>query len=701
MHYWINKAKNFIVTLRVSILAIFVILFVAGIFSLIFISYIRSTENMSYIALRLMQQLSSTVFYDIVDDKLGPVEFEARFSAELAEQGIIDPKRFDEWVMYTMDLVRRVPILQSAYWGDESGSYVIAREENDSSITTEIINRQVTPAIHQFIYRDPKGNILKQVFSNDFHYDPRVRPWYEQGKAKKQFGWTDIYVYQPSGLLGVTASAPVHAKNGHLVGVFGLSVSLYYLSKSIEHEWMGDHGIVYIVTDKGKLVAFPDLAKLQQVTNNLHDLVDVHDMPPLWLGKSFDIYKSTSKGQFAFVMEGKRYLATYIPMPLRKSHPWIVGVVAPEDDFIAQLKHTHMITTLVGFLILILGIMLMSLLSAKIAHPLRRLVKETEKIKRFELNDEGYVRSRITEVLYLSEAIYAMKKGLRSFQKYVPSGLVRQLIETGEDARIGGIKKPLAIFFSDIKGFTPIAESMDPDQLMKHLCEYFDEMSKIIIEQGGTVDKYMGDSIMAFWGAPLSTEEPCQRAASVALKCQQQLAELNKKWISQGMPDFSARIGIHWGEAIVGNLGSTERLNYTAIGDAINMASRLEGINKIYDTQILVSESVYQLIKNQFILRKLDYMTVKGKTAASFIYELVAEEGAKTPFDVRHYNSFFEQGFTAYQQRHWDEAIAHFKQCFSVYPTDKVAAIFIKRCETFKVTPPSSQWNGTWHFDEK
>src|SRR5262249_16466960 len=159
------------------------------------------------------------------------------------------------------------------------------------------------------------------------------------------------------------------------------------------------------------------------------------------------------------------------------------------------------------------------------------------------------------EISYIATALYLMKKGLRSFQKYVPAVLVRQLIESGEDARIGGIKKPIAILFSDIMNFTSITEKTNPELLTQYLCEYFDELSRIILFQRGTIDKYIGDAIMAFWGAPMPEEEPCQKAAKAALLCFKRLNELNLKWESEGRPVFNTRVGIHLGDAIVGNLG--------------------------------------------------------------------------------------------------------------------------------------------------
>ncbi|EKD54888.1 MAG: adenylate/guanylate cyclase [uncultured bacterium] len=242
---------------------------------------------------------------------------------------------------------------------------------------------------------------------------------------------------------------------------------------------------------------------------------------------------------------------------------------------------------------------------------------------------------------------------------------------------------------------------MYPAHLMEHICEYFDELSKIIVAEKGTIDKYIGDSIMAFWGAPLSEKNPVHHAAHAALKCFKRLEELNSRWKAEGKPQFITRMGLHVGEAIVGNLGSSERLNYTAIGAAVNTANRLEGINKIYGSSIMVSEAVYKAIKNHFVLRLLDCIRVKGKHKSSFIYELLAVEASHLSFDIHAYRFAFSKGFAAYQRERWDEAINVFNQCLVIYPEDKTALLFIQRCERFKQHPPAKDWDGVWQVSEK
>jgi adenylate cyclase len=301
----------------------------------------------------------------------------------------------------------------------------------------------------------------------------------------------------------------------------------------------------------------------------------------------------------------------------------------------------------------------------------------------------------------LSQAIHSMKKGLQSFQRYVPAVLVRQLIETGNDVSIGGSKKKLAILFSDITNFTSIVEKEKPTQVMVQVCEYLNELSNIILQERGTIDKYIGDSIMAFWGAPLDEADPCRLAARAAVRCIKRLEVLNTKWRNEGKVQYPTRIGIHWGEAIVGNMGSSERLNYTAIGDAINFANRLEGINKVYGTNIIVSEAFFKKIQHDFVLRKVDYIVVKGRTSAGFIYELLAENKQDLSFDIDLYRSAFDKGFAAYQNQEWDEAIRCFSECLNIYPQDKVAPIFIDRCKIFKDSLPMQGWQGIWYFEGK
>ena len=254
----------------------------------------------------------------------------------------------------------------------------------------------------------------------------------------------------------------------------------------------------------------------------------------------------------------------------------------------------------------------------------------------------------------------------------------------------------MTAFFADIASFTTWSEGTEPEALVAQLNEYFSMISEIIMQNQGTVDKFEGDAIMAFWGAPLPLPNHAELACKAALECRYALEDLNKKWESEGKRKINIRVGINSGEAIIGNIGSKERFDYTAIGDTINLAARLESANKFYATQIMISE---KSLTEGFETRRLDRVRVKGKTEPIDIYELLAEKG-KLPEKVVTLVGEFHQAIEYYRNGKFAEAKERFEKLLAEVGHDGPTKTYIARIEKLIANPPEG-WDGTWTFDSK
>lgn len=675
-----DKTKTTLVTLRFSILTVFISLILITTLSIILLRSLTFARELSYTSFEIMKY-AATIVQHRINSEISPAAIQAEFTANLLEKSVLLDNK-EELVPYTYYMLTTMPLAKRVFWADEHGDYIYSIKENNGSITTQIYDKQSSPPAHTIIQRDVQGNVIEQKSFATLDYDPRLSTWYDTAKKIKQFQWTDVHLFHPSPSVGIGAMAPVINKNGEFAGVFGINISLEHLKQFITDLHFSPHGYVFIATSKEDLIAYPDRPPFTEQKMPKDNLPNIHATSLSFIDKAMDYYLRTKQSQFSLNDKKETYLVTFVPVKeLSTSHDWLIGVVTPRRDFIGPLQRMNMLTLGLSFIILALGILIVSKLVSRIIKPINALANETEKIKRFELDGDMHIHSRIKEVVRLRDAMKSMKIGLKSFQKYVPKILVRQLIELGEDVRIGGVRKPLVVLFSDIQNFTSIAEFMDPKILTIQLCEYFEALTQLIIEEKGTIDKYIGDSIMAFWGAPLTEENPAEHAANAALRCEELLEKLNNDWRKQGKPILTTRIGINMGDAIVGNLGSSERFSYTAFGDTINTANRLEGINKVYKTKIIVSEAVYQAIKDKFVLKMVDYITVKGRKEPIRIYELLSNDPNKLSFDIHAYRTIFEKGFRAYQDHAWEEAIIYFKKCHEIYPADSVALVFIRRCE--------------------
>jgi len=285
------------------------------------------------------------------------------------------------------------------------------------------------------------------------------------------------------------------------------------------------------------------------------------------------------------------------------------------------------------------------------------------------------------------------------FGKYVSPVVIDNLIKNPDKIKLGGEKRNITIFFSDIRGFTPIAEQLNPEDLVRLLNDYLSEMTSIIRKDQGLVDKYMGDAIMAFWGAPLDQPNHAIMACSSSLQMMDKLKELQKKWKNEGIPSFDIGIGINSGHAIVGNMGSSKRFDYTAIGDNVNLASRIEGLNKFFGTNIIITENTHKVIKNNFESRKLDIVKVKGKKKTILIYELLSKKGNlnKKQHD---FIQLYEEGLNLYLKKEWKLAIKSFQTALKL-KDDNATNIFITRCQNFIKNPPPKDWDGVWEMDIK
>lgn len=288
----------------------------------------------------------------------------------------------------------------------------------------------------------------------------------------------------------------------------------------------------------------------------------------------------------------------------------------------------------------------------------------------------------------------------RIFSHYMSDLLIQDLMKYPEKVRLGGERRVLTVFFSDLAGFTSLSEKLTPEQVVALLNRYLTAMTDIILESGGIIDKYEGDAIMAFWGAPLPQADHALRACMAALDNQARLAELRQEFLAAGLPSIHARIGINTGEMIIGNMGSNQRFDFTVIGDSVNLASRLEGAGKEYGVWITISEDTYQQASPQVEVRELDLLRVKGKEKPVRIYELLSRKG-ELDEKKQKLRTLFAEGLRCYREQRWPEAISLFQGVLQLEPQDGPASTFIRRSREFSQKPPEENWDGVYRLATK
>jgi len=288
----------------------------------------------------------------------------------------------------------------------------------------------------------------------------------------------------------------------------------------------------------------------------------------------------------------------------------------------------------------------------------------------------------------------------RVFQQYVSESIVNSILASGAMPKFGGEKRELTVLFSDIRGFTTYCEKHAPETVVQHLNEYLTEMTEIIKQQQGTLDKYVGDEIMAVYGAPYAYPNHAEKACETAVAMIDRLREMQKRWSANAQDYFQIGIGINTGHMIVGNLGSQQLFDYTVIGDEVNLGARLEGANKEYWTSIIISESTYTQAKARARVRELDLVRVKGKKRPVKIYELRSMEPLPQ-IEEDLIIQVYSQGLALYRQADWVGALQQFKRVLRYFPSDGPSRVYVTRCFNFIETPPPPNWDGVYEFKSK
>jgi adenylate cyclase len=363
---------------------------------------------------------------------------------------------------------------------------------------------------------------------------------------------------------------------------------------------------------------------------------------------------------------------------------WFVAVVVPESYYTAELvsfEHTFL-----G----VFGVTLALVLSigggtlSALRRGLTQVVATTSRMRQFDFSAAA-PRSRLREVDDVMLGLERAKTVARAMGKYVPLDLVRGLHERNQEPELGGELRDLTLLFTDIEGFTTLSERLPPDELARRLGDYLEVFTSAIQKTSGTIDKYIGDAVMAFWNAPALVPDPCVRACEAVLECKRAAAALYASTAWAGLPPLTTRFGLHRASVLVGNFGAKSRLAYTALGDGVNLAARLEPLCKQYGVTALVSESVVEAARGAFSFRRIDRVAVKGKSRGIDVFELIGKAGDAVPAHVAKY----EQAFEAYLAMDFGAAVS----ILASQAHDEPSAVLAARCREYAVNPPPSDWN--------
>jgi len=711
--------------LQVDILTALVSLLVLTIGAVSAYAWRAGRENLDELASALADRSLESIVSKTTDH-LAPAARLVEMTASVERQSLAGGAtlELDRWTELERHLragVEAYPQLAMAYVADRHGNLLLVRRLPDGTFATKRMLRARRTIVDEpapegatgtigvvrmlalekpettWTYTDAQGLVLRTETADD-SYDARERPWFKGAVETGGTAWSDVYVFHSDHEAGLTASRRVMGSDG-AAAVFGADVELGELSSFLASMRIGRTGRAFIVDERLRLVAYPEASQAVRVAGERVEPRAVSELDDAWVAAAADVIGRGGDG--AYESDGRRILTMSRAFPAEFGKRWSVVLAVPEDELLGALDRTQRVTLLIALAVLGLAILAAARLSRSISGPIVALTEEARRITAFDFGGgtPGHkVTSEIAEIKDLSKAMASLRGSVSSFAKYVPADVVKELVRTGDEVKVGGERRELTLFFSDIEGFTTLAESLPPEQLLAQMGEYLDELTRIVMEEGGTVDKFIGDAIMAFWNAPQPNEDHAAAACRTALRCQEKLAELGKRWQDAGLSPLVTRIGLATGEVLVGNVGSHERLNYTAIGDTVNLAARLEGANKRYDTRILVSSVTAERVKGLFHLRPVDVVAVKGKRTSTRVYELLGSIGDTTHAVFAERSS---DAFELYLKREWDLAQATFEEALELRPDDTVSKQFLGRIEQFREAPPDEGWDGTEHLTSK
>ena len=692
--------------LRFTLAAYVTALVVVVSLSILTISYLSSSRSLLVVSKNMMAETSKSIF-EKISTLLQAAEDANEIISLLISNGSLDPSDGQQ----TMDLMAGFLTNNNGFSSVEvalaNGSKFGASRHVDGSVVRRADARTSKNVTQTFYYDsevvlDRRPNNVKTLEQG---YDARTRPWFMKAVDAGKLVWTDMYISGTNQLV-YSCVMPIYDRNKSLVAVAAIDIQLVTLSKFLGTLKIFENGKPFILNANDQAIAIPIKSEkdLQQIfkpnppaSKVPYSLYSLDELPQEDIRTALLTNRRNGEPFFEFEnKKGEVNIASVVDFPFGSTQ-FKIGIIVPKSDLLGDIGRDTRLMLLGVLLFLIVAVLIVWRVSQSISGSLAILSEEVDKVSRLELESKVVIDTRILEVAKIDEAVMGMKRGLRSFKRYVPSDLVLQLNALKMEAKLGGERQNLTLFFSDIADFTAISEKLTAEELVEQLGVYFNGMSRIVLENQGTLDKYIGDSVMAFWGAPVQQAHHAKLACSTALKCQRYLSDLAIESSAKSHAIFNTRIGIHTGDVIVGNIGYEERMNYTVIGDAVNLASRLESLNKFYQTKILISEDTWSLVREDFVARRIDLVAVKGKTLGVPVYELIAARG-----DVDSAQAAFLQAYEGamglYAEQRWALAKDEFLRASLLSPqkADYPCALLARRCEDFKSMPPGPDWNGVY-----
>ena len=508
--------------------------------------------------------------------------------------------------------------------------------------------------------------------------------WYRSGIQADEPRWFNVATHPVGARPSIAYAGPIDVYEKRQ-GVLAIIIEYTRFAQFLSNLSVGQSGAAFILGRDGSVIAAPDPdADELKMQRSDQPLLPIAQGAMKQAGKSYDVDQGIAR-PVRLLAAGNAYAVSLTPLTFPG---WTLATVIPEAEFLGPIEKTiRQLLIGLAVLILVAGIVSAWLARRIIATPLIVVVDELKHVARFDLDKVRRHASHLIEIENLSNAIADMAGGLAAFRKYIPSDLVKALVSEGIEPSPGGSIRNLTVLFSDIAGFTGLSERLG-DRIIPLLSRYLDTMSREVSGHGGTIDKFIGDAVMAFWGAPAANADHAVDACRAALACQRALQASGLT--DDGGAPLRVRVGINSGDMLVGNIGSDVRLNYTVIGDAVNIASRLEGANKEYGTDIILGEETRRLAGDRILVRELDRLLVYGRSGGIAIYELlgIAEDGATLPAWV----ALYERGLAAYRRRDFTAAVALFQNVLDARAADQPARIMLERCSQYLASPPGEDW---------